>query len=139
MGLRTFDAPMTLDYRFGSFEAEEGDFRCFVREEDVEHTGGYLEIKGSIVFWVMLDYPGFDETMNQIEMIANKCKKTLGRHHSSTFILAVQNEAQEHKNRLTQTVESFRIAQHPGIYYSIEIWDDEGLQAAEQKYLNQTV
>ncbi len=139
MGLRTFDSPMKLEYRFGSFDAEEGPFRTFVREEDAERTMGYLEIKGDTVFFVMLEYPGFDETINQIEALALKCRKTLGRHHTAMFILAVENDASKDKHRIIQTVDSFQRSRTPGVYYTIEIWDEDGLQAAEKKYSPQNV
>ena len=131
MGLRTFASPMTLDYRFGSLEAEEEFFRCFVREEDVELMFTYLEIRGDEVFWVALENPGLDATMEAIKRIALKCRKTLGRHHVATFVLASEEGVGEEKESLLRTFNELCKACVPGVYYRLLIWDQEGLKQAE--------
>ena len=135
MGLRTFEAPMTLDYRFGSFEAEDGLFRCFVNEDDVERCFSYLEIKGDHVYWVALDYPVFDEVFGNILRIGQKCRKILGRFHHVTFILAVEEGLGADRERLEQAFEEFRNRRETGVYCDLKIWDAEGLAEAE-KHLN---
>lgn len=136
MGLKTFDAPMTLDYRFGCFEAEEGFFRCFVREEDVKRVMGYMEIMGDHVFFVALQYPGLEAMKRNIEDLILKSRKTLGRHHAATFILAAEEGVGEDRAELERWFERVRDTRTPGVYLYLNIWDREGLDKAEAALAN---
>ncbi len=136
MGLKTFDSPMTLDYRFGSFEAEEGIFRCFVNEDDVIQTHSYMELKGDQVYWITLEYPCFEQVVENIVKVGVKCRKTLGRHHAAKFIIiAVPEGIGEDRSKLEKTFKEFSDNQDVSVYYTLEIWDEKKLNQLEKKYV----
>ena len=135
MGLRTFDPPMTLDYRFGSFQAEEGLFRCFVNEDDVIRTFSYMEIKGDQVYWIALEYPDFDQVVENIIRVGVKCRKTLGRHHAAAFIIAAPEGVGEDRERLETAFKAFSAGQDVSVYYTLHIWDEETLRNVEQNLM----
>ncbi len=134
MGLRTFDPPLTLDYRFGSFQAEEGIFRCFVMQEDVMQAPNYLEIKGDQIYWLALEYPGIEPLLENMNRVALRCFKTLGRTHTANFILALENGLPpEERRRLEEAFDAFRNTLPVGTYHTLRIWDTEGLKEQEKK------
>ncbi len=133
MGVKTFDSPMTLDYRFGSFQAEEGIFRCFVNEDDVTRALSYMEIKGDQVYWITLEYPGLEIMVENIVRVGVKCRKTLGRHHAATFIIAVPEGVGKDRERLEQAFQEFSDSQDVSVYYTLKIWDEETLKSVEKQ------
>ncbi len=134
MGLRTFDPPLTLDYRFGSFPAEEGIFRCFVMQEDIMQAPNYLEMKSDHIYWVTLTYPGLNDFLAQVQRIALRCFKTLGRVHTAYYILALEHPlSREERTALEEAFLSFRKTLPVGTYHSLKIWDEEGLREQEVK------
>ncbi|MFB3788752.1 MAG: hypothetical protein ACE15F_20525 [bacterium] len=133
-GLRTFDPPLTLDYRFGSIPAEIGVFRCFVNEADVMQAPSYLEIKGDHVYFVALDYPGLEEFLRTVRETGTRCFKTLGRMHTAYFILALEHSLppQEHA-ALIEFFTEYRNTLPNGSYHILKIWDEAALREEEKR------
>ncbi len=133
MGLRTFEAPMTLNFRKGCFEAEEGLFRCFVNEDDVERALSYLELQSDQVYWITLEYPGYELLWEDIVRIAKKSRRIFGRIHAATFIIAVENSIDKDRARLESDFAEFCNSQQAGTYYFLSIWDEAGLHEEERQ------
>lgn len=132
MGLRTFEAPQTLNYRFGSIPAEDGYFRCFVHENDIKLAPNFIEMIGNQVYWIALEYPGADQLLDNIRRINLTCSKALGRIHSETYILALEEPlATEEVERFKGAVESFHQSILSGTYITLWIWDEEELTKHE--------
>lgn len=125
IGLRTFEAPQTVDYRFGEFQPEEGLFRCFVYEDDIERTDGYMELKANKVYWIALEYPDFDTVYQNMMQVSQKTLKNLGRLHTCSFILAVEEISTEESQRIQEAFDAYAKSLSAGTYQSLSIWDDE--------------
>ena len=133
-GLRTFDPPLTLDYRFGSIPAQIGMFRCFVNEADVMQAPNYLEIKGDHVYFVALEYPGLDEFLRTVRETGTRCFKTLGRMHTAYFILALEHSLlPQDRAALIEIFTEYRNTLPNGSYHILKIWDDAALREEEKR------
>lgn len=132
MGLRTFDSPMTLDYRFGSFQPEVGRFRCFVNVDDVIQSNEYLEMKSNRVYWIALEYPDRETVMENIRQIGQQCFKVLGRIHTAYFILALETGLSDsEREALSAHFLNYQRTLSAGTYHILEVWDEGVVRAKE--------
>lgn len=134
LGMCSFEPPLTVDYRFGSFESRLGIWHCFVRRDDIERTGNYIEIRSDRVYWIALEYPGLQPFMQDLKAASIKSSKNLGRLHSVTFILAVEDLPSAERQQLRQTFDEYRNSLWAGTYNELLIWDTHELCELEKRY-----
>jgi len=134
MGLRTFDDPLKLHYRFGAFDPEMGLFRCFVHEDDCKITADFLEIIGMTVYWVALEYPDHDTVLQNLIEVSQKCMKVLGRMHNAYFILALEEGlSSEEESKLKKAFNKYMDSMLKGTYHEVLVWDRAILETKLQE------